>query len=302
EDARAATIDRPKGTRRKRKAIGSVSGSNLPPKKLRQDHDTSVDAGASTAEKSLGALQGLLDRSTLAVEIGVTAAATVPFVTSFVTLISEREGNRRTDSIYGPNLRAQHPAKRFVISSYSSHYSSTNAADDEVTSIVRSSAPPPPVMTVADVVTAVAGTSSALALGVSTEPVHASIFADSASPSATGPDIAGPSYPHSTNISSDNFYVSQETDSETLQQLNVGGRRHQTSLELKSQVARSEHNYRERKKFERKCQRQTDLLKEKDAEIATKQFKERNLVLEEEKGVLDRKVATLESAAIDKET
>ncbi|GJS58657.1 hypothetical protein Tco_0653441 [Tanacetum coccineum] len=31
---------------------------------------------------------------------------------------------------------------------------------------------------------------------------------------------------------------------------------------------RSEHNNRERKKFERKCQRQVDLLKEKDTEIA----------------------------------
>ncbi|GJU52087.1 hypothetical protein Tco_1221642 [Tanacetum coccineum] len=334
EDARAATVDRPKGTRRKRKAVGSVSGSNIPPKKLRQDHDTSGDAGASTAGKSLGALQGLLDRSTLAVEIGHVG----------------REGGGRTDSIYGPNLRAQHPAKRFVISSYSSYYSSTNAADDEVTSIVRSSAPPPPVITVADVVTAVADTSSAPALGASTEPVHASIFADSASPSAAGPDTAGPSYPHSTNISSDNFYVSQEMDSETLQQIYVPkwnvinnyaldypkvcgsmidqlappgffsqlrgmdydqlfaefnvGAAHQTCLSAEVRL-RSEHNYRERKKFERKCQRQTDLLKEKDAEIAIDELnslKERNSVLEEEKGVLDRKVATLESAAIDKET
>ncbi|GKC99218.1 hypothetical protein Tco_1169493 [Tanacetum coccineum] len=31
---------------------------------------------------------------------------------------------------------------------------------------------------------------------------------------------------------------------------------------------RSDHNYRERKKFERRCQRQGDLLKEKDTEIA----------------------------------
>ncbi|GJR92289.1 hypothetical protein Tco_0264463, partial [Tanacetum coccineum] len=192
---------------------------------------------------------------------------------------------------------------------------------------------------VADVVTAVADTSSAPALGASTEPVHASIFADSASPSAAGPDTAGPSYPHSTNISSDNFYVSQEMDYVTLQHIYVPkwnvinnyaldypkvcgnmidqlappgffsqlrgmdydqlfvefnvGAADQTCLSAEVRL-RSEHNYRERKKFERKCQRQTDLLKENDAEIAIDELnslKERNSVLEEEKGVLDRKLS-----------
>ncbi|GJW86166.1 hypothetical protein Tco_0161506, partial [Tanacetum coccineum] len=38
-------------------------------------------------------------------EIGVTAAAFVPFVTSSVTPTPEREGGRHGDSVTGPNLR-----------------------------------------------------------------------------------------------------------------------------------------------------------------------------------------------------
>ncbi|GKF80149.1 hypothetical protein Tco_0238751, partial [Tanacetum coccineum] len=164
------------------------SGFNLSPKKLREDHSTSGDAGASTAGKSLVSLQGLLDCSTLAAKVGVTAAAIVPFVTSSVTLTQE----------------------------YSSHHSSTNVADAEVTSIVRSPIPPPPVMTAA-----VASTSSAHVLRAGTEPAIQSLFADFASPSAARPDTAGPSDPRGTEISADTFYISQEMDSETLQQIYV---------------------------------------------------------------------------------
>ncbi|GJX61417.1 hypothetical protein Tco_0294317 [Tanacetum coccineum] len=70
EEFQAAVADKPKGTRKKRKAAGGASGFNLPPKKLKEDHDTSGDASASTAGKSLVALQGLLECSTLAMEIG----------------------------------------------------------------------------------------------------------------------------------------------------------------------------------------------------------------------------------------
>ncbi|GJW76755.1 hypothetical protein Tco_0138437 [Tanacetum coccineum] len=66
------------------------------PFRLREDHGTFGDAGVSTVRKSLAALQDLLDKSTLAAEIGVTAAATVPFVTSSMTLTPEHEG--------GPNV------------------------------------------------------------------------------------------------------------------------------------------------------------------------------------------------------
>ncbi|GKA01472.1 hypothetical protein Tco_0674137 [Tanacetum coccineum] len=106
----------------------------------------------------------LLESSTLAVEVRVTAAATVPFVTSFVIPTPEREGP--ADSVSGTGLRTQHPAERFVISSDSSHDLNANDADDEVTSIVRSSVPPPHVLTAVVVTTIVADASSA--------PVHES--------------------------------------------------------------------------------------------------------------------------------
>ncbi|GJR76806.1 hypothetical protein Tco_0089171 [Tanacetum coccineum] len=90
-------------------------------------------------------------------------------------------------------------------------------------------------------------------------------------------------------------------------EFNVGAAR-QTCLRAEVRL-RSEHNFRERKKFERKCARQADLLKEKDIEIANlkaqfelNSLKERNSALEEEKNALDKKVAVLESAAAAKET
>ncbi|GJY35189.1 hypothetical protein Tco_0420567 [Tanacetum coccineum] len=85
----------------------------------------------------------------------------MPFVTSSVTLTPERKGGGHTDSVFGPNLRTRHPAKRFVISSDSSHHSSTNAVDAEVTSIVRYPISQPLVMTTAVAATVVTGTSSA---------------------------------------------------------------------------------------------------------------------------------------------
>nr|GEX93558.1 hypothetical protein [Tanacetum cinerariifolium] len=84
EEAQALVADKPKKFR-KRKTVDGAGGSGLPPKKLEWDHGTSGDAGTITVGKSLAALQDLLDKSTLATEIGVTAATTLPFVTSFVT-------------------------------------------------------------------------------------------------------------------------------------------------------------------------------------------------------------------------
>nr|GEX42408.1 transposase (putative), gypsy type [Tanacetum cinerariifolium] len=281
EGVQAAVADKPKKTRKKRKAVGGASGSNLPPKKLKEYHGTSSDAGASTAGKYLVALQGLLEQSTLAVEIGATVAETMPFVTSSVTLTPH-------------NLQTQHPAKRFVISSESSHHSSTNAADVEVTFISRFSISPSPVMTAAVAATAVAGISFA------------------------------PIYVPKWNVIND---------------FALNDRRVARQACFSAEVRlRSKRNYRERKKFKRKCDRQTDLLKEKDIEIANlkaqlslkeaegteaihlrnqvsvaeaaeatrvselNSLKEQNSILEEEKGVLDWEFVTLESAGVAKET
>ncbi|GKF81254.1 hypothetical protein Tco_0239856, partial [Tanacetum coccineum] len=120
----------------------------------------------------------------------------------------EREGGGNTDSVSGPNLRTQHPFERFVISSDSSHHSSTNSADAEVDSLVRSSILPLPVMTAVIATTAVAGVSSAPVLGAGARPIHQSVFADSASTGEAGPDILGPSNPAGTELSIDTFYLS----------------------------------------------------------------------------------------------
>ncbi|GJV51786.1 hypothetical protein Tco_1447527 [Tanacetum coccineum] len=377
EEFQAAGADKLKGKKKKRRVVG-VSGSDHPPNKLREDHGTSGDAGANTGGKSLTALQDLLECSTLAMEVGVTTAATMPFVTSSVTPTPEREGGGNTDSIYGPNLRTQHPSERFVISSDSSHHSSTNVADAKVNSLVRYFVPPPPVMTVAVTTTNVVGASSAPVLGAGAElvsQVHPSIFADSASIGATWPNVVGHSNPVGTELSADTFYVSQEMNSETLRQIYVpkwnvvnesvlddpdvccsvidqlappGLFSHLRSMDydqlfaeftvrvarqtcLRAKVRlRSEHNFRERKKIERKCATQVDLLKERDVEIANlkaqlslkkvkaieaihlrnhvsvvedaeatrvselNSLKERNSALEEEKNSLEGKVATLD--------
>ncbi|GKA94771.1 hypothetical protein Tco_0816809 [Tanacetum coccineum] len=154
------------------------------PKKLREDHGTVGGVGASTGGKSLVAVQELFEHSTLNVDVGVTAAATVPFVTSFVTPIPEREEGGYTDSVTGPNLPTQPATERFVVLSDSSNHSSTNVASDEVTSVVRSSMPPPPVLTAAIATAVTFGATSALVGELGT--------------------------------GQDNFYVSQEMDSEML--------------------------------------------------------------------------------------
>ncbi|GJS99377.1 hypothetical protein Tco_0820547 [Tanacetum coccineum] len=223
EEVEATIADKPKGSRKKRKAAGGASGSNLPPKKLREDHGTS---GVSTGGKFIAALKSLLERSTLVVKVGVTAVSTVSFVTSFVTLTPKREGGERIDSITGPNLRTQHPAERFVILSDSPCHSSSNATDAEVSSVVRSLVPDPPIMTTVVAITivattVVADTSSVLVPKADDEPVHASIFADSTSIGTVGPDIAGPSQLVGTEISANTFYLSHDMDSETLHQVYV---------------------------------------------------------------------------------
>ncbi|GJQ89433.1 hypothetical protein Tco_0000572 [Tanacetum coccineum] len=145
------------------------------------------------------------------------------------------------------------------------------------------------------------------------------------------------SLPASAEVSTDTFYISHEMDSESLQQTYVPKVARQACFSAEVRL-RSEHNYMERKKFERRCQRQTDLLKEKYAEIASLKaylslkkaeaakvirlcgqvatveaaetawaneligLKEWYSVLEEEKNVLEKKVVVFDSTHAAKET
>ncbi|GKG32641.1 hypothetical protein Tco_0430151, partial [Tanacetum coccineum] len=143
-------------------------------------------------------LQGLLDISTLAAEVGVTAAATVPLVTSSVTPTPEHEDGGGRDFATGPIVRTRPALERFVVLTDYSHYFGTNAADDEVTSVVRSSVPPP-VLTMAITTTVIPGATSVPPHGLGVGQVNPSIFRDFASPSMAEADVAGPSQP--TNLS-----------------------------------------------------------------------------------------------------
>ncbi|GKC16711.1 hypothetical protein Tco_1013493 [Tanacetum coccineum] len=212
--------DQSKKVRKKMKAADGASGSGLPPKKLKEDHDASGDVGASIVGKSLVAIQELFEQSTLNVEIGVMAAATVPFVTSFVTPTPEHEDSRHADSVIGPNMRTKPATERFFVLSDSSHHSSTNVAGDEVTSIVRSLVPEPPIMTTAVATTVVADTFARVPR-IGPRLVPRSIFGDSASTGEANPDTTSPSHPVGTKVSSDTFFIVRDMDAETLQQMYV---------------------------------------------------------------------------------
>ncbi|GKB05407.1 hypothetical protein Tco_0833602, partial [Tanacetum coccineum] len=197
-EAQALVADKPKKFR-KRKTADGASGSGHPLKRLREDHGTSGDVAA---------------------KIGVTSAATIPFVTSSVTPTPEHEGGEYTDSVFAANFPTKRPTERFVISSDTPHDSNANAADDEVSSVVRSAVPNPVVLTTAVATTVVAGTSVPQPREVN-EPTRASIFTDSTSASNVGLDVAGPSQLAGNDISSESFYVSLDMDSETLHQTYV---------------------------------------------------------------------------------
>ncbi|GJS56930.1 hypothetical protein Tco_0651714 [Tanacetum coccineum] len=207
-ETQALVADKSKKVR-KRKTVDGASGSGH---SLQE-----VKVRTCTTGKSLAALQDLLDKSTLATEIGVTAAATVPFVTSSVTPTPEHEGGGHADSVSTTNLRTKRPAERFLISSDTPHDSSANVADDKVFLVVRSIVPDPVVQTTTIATTVVAGTSILFPRG-GNEPARASIFGDFTSAGTVGPDVAGPSQPADTDPTTDSFYVSMDMDSETLHQ------------------------------------------------------------------------------------
>ncbi|GKF30369.1 hypothetical protein Tco_0100167 [Tanacetum coccineum] len=117
-------------------------------------------------------MQSLLDNSKLTAEIGVTAVATVPLVTSYVTPMPERKGGDHTASISG---------LLFWI---------------------------PPVMTTAVTTTAIVETSLVSVSKVTVKPVNPTLFGDSMSTS--GHDVTGPSSPVHPKLSANSFYAIQD--------------------------------------------------------------------------------------------
>nr|GEX27497.1 hypothetical protein [Tanacetum cinerariifolium] len=137
--------------------------------------------------KNLKTLPKLLASSILNVESGIEIVATLPFSTSSVSATLEHEIGVPANFVTGPNLCPIGASERFVISSDSSHHSSTNASEAEGDSIIRS-AVVPSVMTEAVITIHVASILSAPALEPSTKvitPVHAFMFHDSDSAAGT---------------------------------------------------------------------------------------------------------------------
>ncbi|GJU02060.1 hypothetical protein Tco_1112398, partial [Tanacetum coccineum] len=243
----------------------------------------------STCGKSHTAMQSLLDSSKLAAEIGVMATATMPLVTSFVTPTPKREGGDHTDSVSGPNLRTKPAAVRFVISSDSSHHSGTHDADVEVSSLVRSTILDPPVMTAAVTTTVVVVVEipPVLVPKVTVMPVNPTLFRDSMSTSRH--DVTGPSSPIHPELSADSFYAIKDLNPETLHRVYVPKWTvtNESVLDdpyrcrtLTDQLAppalfsqlyamKEKHTLRKKKILEEECAQQTNLLKEKNAKIAS---------------------------------
>nr|GFA39304.1 transposase (putative), gypsy type [Tanacetum cinerariifolium] len=252
DEIQVIVAEQPKKIRQKRMAADGAGGSSLPPK----------------------------NSSTLVAKVRVKAAATVPFVTSFVTSTPEREGGSARDSATGTMLPTQRASERFVVLTDSSHHSGTNAADDEVTSIVKSSMPPPFMLTVAvTTTTVITGTTSALVYDLGTDQVKPSIFRDSASPSMAEADLVGSSQPVE----------------ELLVDFSMGSSR-QTCFNAEIRI-RLEHELRGKQKLEEICIEQVNWLKKKDTEIASLKAQ---LYLKKAKAVeairLRGQIATLETA------
>ncbi|GKB11286.1 hypothetical protein Tco_0845209 [Tanacetum coccineum] len=178
--------EKPKHLRKKRQAVTDASGSSHPPKKLR-----------GTTELLVGPL--------LAVNL---LSATL-----------EHESGAPADSITGLNLRTIGASERFVISSDSSHHSSTKAFGAEADSVIRS-AVVPLVMTEV-VITSHAVNAPSIPVPKSDtkipSPVHASMFHDSDSTKMVKAYTTGPSYFAIQDLS----MGSRELNSETLHQVFV---------------------------------------------------------------------------------
>ncbi|GKB67289.1 hypothetical protein Tco_0928701 [Tanacetum coccineum] len=159
----------------------------------------------------------LLASNMLNVEAGVAAVATFLMVTSSMSDTPKHESGPPIDSIIGLNLRTLGLTERFVISSDSSHHSSTNAAEAGINSFVRS-VTPPPVMTEAVITTNVASIPSAPAPEAGTKvvtPVHALMFHDSDSTRTVKMSAAGSSHVPGKELS----MGSQDVNSETLHEV-----------------------------------------------------------------------------------
>ncbi|GKE07741.1 hypothetical protein Tco_1411292 [Tanacetum coccineum] len=196
--------------KRKRKVTGDASGSDHPPKKLRDDYHA---ATPNVGGKSLAAIRGLMPEGS-----SVLSGVTEPLVVASVTPTLDGGYDGPTDFVSEHNLRTRPLGVRYVVSSDDSHHSSLRS---KVNSFVRSPVANVPVMTIAATTTVAADASAVPPPKVTVESTNLEIFGDSASADETNENVAGTSKLSEPATSSDSFYASQDLDYETLHNIYV---------------------------------------------------------------------------------
>ncbi|GJY87175.1 hypothetical protein Tco_0501803 [Tanacetum coccineum] len=336
KDASKVVVEKPQ-KKRKRKVIEDASGSALPLKRLRDDHQS---LPPRTGGKSLTALRGMVLDGFI-----IPSDATRPAVTASVTPTPDV---KTVDSVSRLNLRTHPPHVRYVVSSDSSLHSDSYF---EAASLVRS-VTDAPVVTVAVTTTIDANVAAgSKAKDVLREIEHTGDFA---SAGRIEVDVISISKLKKPSISSDSFYASQSLDTETLHRVYVlrwklhamdydhlysefnvrAARQVCLGAEVRMQA---EHTLEKKNELEDKCVGQANLLSERDTEIAhlksllslkeaeateaislrgqlatleaadasknakLRALKEKNFTLEGEKNALCERVEALESAAASKE-
>nr|GEW04943.1 reverse transcriptase domain-containing protein [Tanacetum cinerariifolium] len=234
-----------------------------PAGKIREDHGTS--SGTSVGSKSRSSLQRLLARAMLNAKVRVTAVPTFPFVTAYVSTMTERKDEDHMDFVAEPNLRTIGAPQRFVISSDSSYHFGPTITEAEVDSLVKSSTP---IMTTATTVTFMVDS----ALVAKEKTVKPFLF-------FTDSSTAGRADPNASVFQILLAVISSMEHDHLFTEFNAGDAR-QMSLSADVRM-RAEYN------------------KSLRDEVNT--LKERNNILEKEWNALDVKSANLEASAMDKE-
>ncbi|GKA01378.1 hypothetical protein Tco_0674043 [Tanacetum coccineum] len=124
----------PKHQRKRKTVVSDARGPSHPPKKLREDNETST--GPSVAGKSMSALQRLLAGAVLNPEVGITALPTLPFITSSVYVTLERESANIAEAKFDSFTRPSIPLRTVATTVTSTVDPATNAKEKFVESSI----------------------------------------------------------------------------------------------------------------------------------------------------------------------
>ncbi|GJX33469.1 hypothetical protein Tco_0243324 [Tanacetum coccineum] len=330
-------------------------GSNADQEHLAEKDDdvleevVALDASKVVAEKAKKKRKRKVTGDASGSGSAIPSDATGPLVTASVTSISDVGP---VDSMSGLNLRIRPPYVRYVVSSDSSHHS---ASYSEAASLVRSPAADVSVVMVA--VTTTVDVNIAVGAKAKDAPKDFKHIGDSTFAGEVDADAASISKSKKPSISLDSFYASQSLDTETVHHVYVPRWKVTNDSVLNDPYVcrdmtdhlappvclgaevrmRVEHTLERKGELEVKCDEQSTLLSENDAEIVhlksllslkeaeaaeaislhrqlsevevadaaksteLRDLEEKNFALEGERNVLSERVETLEYVATSKE-